>query len=204
MGKPTDRLPAYRDDPSYDDAVSLHTTAADDDIPDIANSTLAQPPAYTDDEEDESQPLVSNPYAVHLAGGTVVKTVNGVDHFFHADLDNDAAVLETFVRRWALIPPAKLVQIVGTHKQTTKVGNKNETKTITDFDLKLRLTEYLLTHSGQSAWSDLRPAENEDKTYRGTILKKRASASPTSLEDGSPGWQEWCRRFCADPARLKT
>jgi hypothetical protein len=204
MGKPSDRLPAYRDDPSLEDAVSLHTTAADDDIPDIADTTLAQPPAYTDEEEDESRPFVPNPYAVHLAGGTVVKTVNGVDHFFHAELDHDAAVLEAFVRRWALIPPAKLVQIVGTHKQTTKVGNKTETQTITDFDLKLRLTEYLLTHSGQSAWRELRPAENQDKTYRGTILKKRAQGTATTLEDGGPGWQEWIHRFCADPAKLKT
>jgi hypothetical protein len=204
MGKPTDRLPAYRDDPSLEDAVSLHTTAADGDIPELADNILAEPPAYTDEEGDESRPLVSNPYVQHLTGGTVVKTVKGVDRLFHQDLDNDASALELFVRRWALIPPAKLIQIVGTHKQTTKVGNKTETKTITDFDLKLRLTEYLFTHPGRSAWSELRTVENGEKTYRGTILKKRAEGNVTTLEDGKPGLKEWCHRFCADHAKLKT
>ena len=185
--------------------MSLHTTAADDDFPDLAADTLAQPPAYTDEVANESVTAITpNPY-VQEHTYTTLKTANDVELIVDQSLETDAGSLEAVIRRWAIIPPAKLVIIRGTHKQTTKNGDKKETQTVTDFELKLRLTEYLFTHPGKSAWHTLRTVENAEKTHRGTVLKKRVtSGEGIALEEGKPTLQEWCHRFCADHSKLKT
>lgn len=65
--------PAYRDDPSLEDAVSMHTTRADDDdIPDLGGA----PPSYTDVI---APPGVADRNPGYNMAEHVIKRVNDVD-----------------------------------------------------------------------------------------------------------------------------
>jgi hypothetical protein len=194
--------PAYRDDPSLEDAVSLHTTQGDDDILDVLEGA---PPAYTDSEGDAERAhpdLPANNFHVDS-----VKNCKGVDIVFDPRFDSDPVYAEHMLRNWAKIRPAQMIHIVGTHTETTRNGKKEEKSTVTDFDIKMRLTEYIIDgNSGIPV--PLRTAENNDKTYRGTVFKKRAkgangSTNDSMLEGGKPTLLEWCHLYCASHARMK-
>ena len=206
MSKPAEAPPpVYRDDASLQDAISLHTTPEDADAPEaMAGNILANPPAYSDEDGNEEGPWVHNPYADAQPSGVIMNSSKGIDIVINNLMDTDPHFLENTIRRASQVPPAKLIHIVGTHKQTTKVNGKNDVTIITDFDLKLRLTEYLFTHPGRSAWKELRTVENTDKTYRGTIFKKIVKSDEASIESGKPSLREWCHRYCANHSKLKT
>jgi hypothetical protein len=204
MGKPkTASPPSYRDDPSLEDAVSLHTTQGDDDILNVFQESA--PPAYTDEEGSSSAAHPSLPENnFHVDS---IKNVKGVDIVFDPRFDTDPVYAEHMLKNWAKIRPAQMIHIRGTHTQTVKNGNKEEKQTITDFDIKLRLTEYIIDGTG-SISVPLETAENNDKTYRGTVFKTRApgvkgSTSDAMLEGGKPTLLEWCHLYCASHAKMK-
>lgn len=199
MGKPAP--PPYRDDATLEDAVSLHTTQGEDDIIDVYDA----PPSYADNEAIRvASPtgVVENPYVIEP-----LKNCNGVDIIMDPRFDTDAVYAEQTIRKWSSIRPAQMIQIKGTHTQTVKNGNKEEKQTITDFDIKLRLTEYLLDAFGSAPRARMYTVNNNDKTHRGTIFKTRAKTpkggAADMLEAGKPELKEWCHLFCASHANLK-
>lgn len=195
----------YRDDPSLDDALSLHTTPDDTLESSLEPSDLALPPPYRDDEDevpDRNQvSLPINRYTLPMLDDKC-KRSNGMRYVI-GGFENDPKQIEWCLKRWAAVPPSKLVHIVGTHKETRKNGDKKEQISITDFDLKLRLTEYLFTYTAGNAWMELKTVENAEKTYRGSIIKKSEPAPAADLERPKAGLKEWCYRFDANHSPLK-
>ena len=203
--------PEYRDDP---DAVSLHTTPDDytyDDAPEIN-----LPPSYADSEADAAAPRPihhitppttrtdhNNP-SFRNGRPQICTTTTAMDPKY----DTDPASLEEALRHWATTAPVPLIYIMGTHKETTKRGDKKETRDITDFRVILNISHYL--HPNFSP-SDISPmslvtASNGEKTHRGTILKARAPGYKQDLEVGgapAPTLKEWTHRFCASSSPLR-
>ena len=204
--------PGYRDDP---DAVSLHTTPDDyayDDAPEFN-----EPPSYADSEAgaaaaprapihhipppttrtDHSRP------AFHNGKPQVCTTTTYMDPRY----DSDPVFLETALRSFASTAPVPLIYIMGTHKETTKRGDKKETHDVTDFRIVLNISSYLHPNFSPSDTStmNLATASNGEKTHRGTVLKKRAPGAKQDIEVGSPSptLTEWCHRFCASTSPLR-
>ncbi|KAF2398395.1 hypothetical protein EJ06DRAFT_480528 [Trichodelitschia bisporula] len=192
MGAPKSASPpSYRDDPSLDDAVSLHTTP-DQDAPDLESL-----PAYSDEVEGAalSAPGVTlNRYIIQP-----FKHQKGIDIIFDPKFDTDPLYAERTIHDWAQIPPNLQIRILGTHTQTTKRGDKEEKETVTDFDVKVRLSEYL-TYG--PLWRQMQTVENNERVHRGTIWRKALRGK--HLEDGKSNLNEWCHRFCASHARLRS
>jgi hypothetical protein len=220
MGRNARPAEEYRDDP---DAVSLHTTPDDytyDDAPEITGL----PPSYADSEGDNA-PLVpahppairhqppptglprmdhENAYTMTRGKPKVFETYDMMDTRY----DTDPEYLEQGIDDMVKVPPTPLIYIIGTHKETTRNGDKKETKEITDFRIVLNLQDYIWP----SAWEEghdipmrFSTVTNGEKTYRGTILKKRAPGFKQDIEIGSeaPTLREWCHRYCASPSRLR-
>jgi len=209
MGQPSKSQapPAYRDDPSLDDSVSLHTTPSDilelaaDTDADAEPNSLALPPPYSDDTDPHATTLPVNHYVLPTLDAA--KKRSDGTHILINDYQGDPDYLEWSVRRWTAVPPAKMVDILGTHKETTKTKDKSEQKTVTDFHIKLRLTEYLFTHPGKSSVMQLKTVENHENAYRGTIFKNVDRGSAADLERTKPSLREWCHRFDASHSKLK-
>lgn len=219
MGKPaTSPLPGISGSSSDADAVSLHTQPGDrvydDDVPELQSDDL--PPLYSDIEPETSAnapllPTLHNPdYVLDLLhDDSSLHTVDantGAEFFISARLDNDAKVLERQVKLSATKPPRPSVRILGTHSQTVKEKGKSEKKTITDFDVSVDLTPYLFSDATRGvSWTALRTVEDNEKTRRGTILRKRAPGVKRDIEitNPKPTLAEWCHRYCASHTGVK-
>jgi hypothetical protein len=120
--------------------------------------------------------------------------------------DTDPEYLANAVKQWAAVPPMKIVSIKGTHTQTRSTGkNKTDKETIVDFDIRLRLTEYLFTHPGLSAWREIDLVDNGAKAHRGTVFKVKGERLAADLEQQcKPSLMEWCHRYCANHSTVKT
>lgn len=217
MGKPTTPnshlapppYKPYRDDPSLADAVSLHTSPEHGqdllDLPESSGAdTLAQPPPYQDDPTNS---VAETPVTLsHNAHRNVVlddckKRSDGT--YILIDYDPNPEILNWQIQQWQSWPPAQMIRIYGYHRKTTKTSDgKSETNDVTDFDIKLRLTEYFFTHPGRSVWTRLDVVENDVKTHRGTILRKKSKLArdPEALK---PSLLQWCHQFCASHHQLK-
>ncbi|KAI1171091.1 hypothetical protein F4777DRAFT_566697 [Nemania sp. FL0916] len=222
MGRPK------RQDEPYSDAMSLHSSAGDsssvpapyidDDAPELDINDL--PPNYSDVPA-PSEVSVSIPMPMPMIGSAMNETVRPddfgakvvVDHesgdqSWVASSIEDPARLEDYINRLAVSPPRPYMKLVGTHTATTRDSKgKEEKNTVTDFDVMVELTPYLFSDAAyRESWSRLRTAEDGEKTYRGTILARRA-VGDRSIEgvghDLQHPLQEWCHRFAASPAGLK-
>jgi hypothetical protein len=205
MGIAPNTIERYTDDATAEhDALSLHTNPAEQGDSGLAAETLAVPPPYSDNDQDASDGVTFNSHAVPIAGQLVTHS-NGSVCVWNECYDIDPEFLDAAVRRWAAVPPVKTIEIKGTHTQTTKSSNnKTEKETIVDFHLKLRLTEYLFTHPGRSAWHELDLVDNGSKTYRGTVFRTNGERVSADLERAKPTLKEWCHRYCANHSKLKT
>ncbi|KAF2633878.1 hypothetical protein BU25DRAFT_14377 [Macroventuria anomochaeta] len=203
--------PEYRDDP---DAVSLHTTPEDytyDDAPE-----LNEPPSYADSEADAAAPRAP----IHHVPPPTTRTdhnspsfrngkpqVCSTTTYMDARYDSDPVFLETALRSFASTAPVPLMYIMGTHKETTKRGDKKETHDVTDFRIVLNMSSYLHPNfsSSDTSTMNLVTASNGEQTHRGTVLKKRAPGVKQDIEVGSPApsLTEWCHRFCASTSALR-
>ncbi|KAH6616404.1 hypothetical protein C7974DRAFT_365703 [Boeremia exigua] len=210
MGR-TAPVPEYRDEP--EDAVSLHTTPDDYAYSDAASPT--SPPSYADSEADAAAPRApiyhtppptsrtdhSNP-AFRNGKPTVCTTSTHMDPRY----DTDPIYLESAVRSLAAAPPVPLIYIMGTHTETTRRGDKKETREVTDFRLVLSLAGYLHPNfaPGDTSPMQLTTAANKESTHRGTVFKARAPGA-RDLEDAgpAPSLTEWCHRFCASASPLR-
>ncbi|KAF2998136.1 hypothetical protein E8E13_001395 [Curvularia kusanoi] len=203
--------PEYRDDP---DAVSLHTTPDDyayDDAPEVN-----LPPSYADSEADAAAPR-----PIHHITPSTTRTDHSQPSFRNGkpqicttstvmdpQYDTDPACLEAALRSWALTAPVPLIYIMGTHRETTKRGDKKETHDVTDFRIVLNIAPYLHPNfsPNDSSPMTLVTASNGEKTHRGTVLKTRAPGVKQDLEVGSgpaPTLTEWAHRFCASSSPLR-
>lgn len=202
--------PEYRDDP---DAVSLHTTPDDytyDDAPE-----LNEPPSYADSEAGAApRPILQhvpppttrtdhNSPAFRNGKPQVCDTTTYMDPRY----DTDPVFLENALRSFANSAPVPLIYIMGTHKETTKRGDKKETHDVTDFRIVLNISSYLHPNFAATDASSMNlvTALNGEKTHRGTILKKRAPGVKQDIEVGTqaPTLTEWCHRFCASTSALR-
>ena len=199
-----------------DDAVSLHTQAeryVDDDAPELGDDDL--PPLYDDDEHgggSSSAPLLPlgvAPHSVHENLEFHQKDAkDGAQYYMDTRLDHDPEFLETQIQLWAQSPPRPFVRLHGTHTQRVRREGKNKDETVTDFDVNVELTPYLYSDPvNRVSWTDLRTAEDWEKVRRGTVLSKRASGGHRDIEPGNipkPTLSEWCHRYCASHAGLKS
>jgi hypothetical protein len=219
MGKPsTSPVPGIAGSSSDADAVSLHTQPGDrlydDDVPELQGDDL--PPLYSDIEAEANAdapllPTIHNPSyvlgALDATGIRVVDANSGDECLINTRLDKDPKILERQIQLSATKPPRPSVRILGTHSQTVKENGKSEKKTITDFDVSLELTPYLFSDATRGvSWTKLRTVENNEKARRGTILRKRAPGVKRDLEvsDPKPTLAEWCHRYCASHAGVKS
>ncbi|KAL2133812.1 hypothetical protein VTI74DRAFT_1618 [Chaetomium olivicolor] len=219
MGKPgAPPFPGIAGSSSDTDAVSLHTHPGDralhDDVPELQPDDL--PPLYSDIEpEAANAPLLPNTFAPSYVsealndgrGWFMTDANSGTQYIIHRCLDTDPKLLESQIQRSATKPPRPYVRILGTHTKTVSENGKRERKTVTDFDVSLELTPYLFSDATRGvSWRELRTVENNQKTRRGTILQKRAPGVKRDLEvsDTKPTLAEWCHRYCASHAAVKS
>lgn len=207
--------PEYRDDP---DAVSLHTTPDDytyDDAPEISDLP-GLPPTYADSEAG----VAPRPTIRHVPPPTSRTNHNSpsfrngkpqvcsTSTYMDARYDSDPVFLESALRTFASSAPVPFIYIMGTHKETTKRGDKKETHDITDFRIVLNISSYLHPNFATSDTSSMTlvPVSNGTKTHRGTILKTRAPGAKQDIElsTPTPTLTEWCHRFCASTSPLRT
>jgi hypothetical protein len=213
------------------DALSLHSNYNvgslpgedemyyDDDPPELNNDDL--PPLYTDSVEDTpisvANPLLPSDIPVSTWAGApklhLKDSANGNEFYIDRRLDTDPSYLEKHVDYLSHFPPRPYVQLRGTHRETKKKGEKTETETFVDFDVKVDLTPFLYSDiNRQASWRELHTVDNLAKVRRGTVLKTRApgfggkSTGAVQLETGNgpPSLQEWCHRYCASHAGLKS
>nr|POF01041.1 hypothetical protein CFP56_20989 [Quercus suber] len=231
MGKPSAQqlsrpltAQSYSDDPSSDDALSLHTTGDEsgyDDTPQL--------PSYADSEAsnanlqsrlgERSYPVESPPtdeYSIirepqrttpfsrnHKKPVDISETSIRMD----AQLNEPDALYDYITNYLRHVHPQPTIRIYGYHQATTYRNNKKETERVVDFDIAFGLGHYLRPEQDRNhGWSTSRVASNGDKTYRGTIWRVRAPGSTQDIDVGSPPWRDlraWCNDFCTSPSALK-
>ncbi|CAK7206802.1 hypothetical protein SEUCBS139899_009608 [Sporothrix eucalyptigena] len=132
-------------------------------------------------------------------------------------VDDQVRNLVNIVKTWAQIPPRPFVQLRGTHNETVDNNKgKKENREIVDFDVKVELTPYLYSDvRTYRSWRELRTPDNRERRRRGTVFKRQAPevSGPPRLEDteqgaiadadSKPTLEDWCRRYCEDPSKLR-
>ena len=208
--------PAYTD---YTADTTLTEPYRDgDDVDDVVDL----PPRYTDlpPEPPLTAPLVPlhSPVKPIKCYGSPEE---GNEAYMDPRLDEDPEYLQQWLEYLAEFPPRPFIRIEGEHTETERKKDKDERKTVVDFDVKLELTAFLYRDvKTRNAWRTVRTVENTENVRRGTVLRKRAKGyrcqrsrrdtGPISLgDDGEsaepkPSLMEWCHRYCASHAGLKT
>lgn len=116
-------------------------------------------------------------------------------------ITSDPNLLQDFVASEARLMPSPTVRMMGTHTVTRRRDNKNETETVTDFDITVSAADLLA-----SPWRRIRVVENSTKAYRGGRTRSIATGFKADSQSTcyTPSLQEWCHRFCASSTSLKT
>lgn len=128
-------------------------------------------------------------------------------YYIDRRLSTDPTFLQDQITKLSHVPPRPRLQIRGTHKQAVKKGDRTETRTIVDFDVQLELTYLLYTDiHAPRAWRQLKTVTNFEKVRRGTVFTTRAPGFGGSgvAEEGQPGLDAWCHRFCASHYGLRS
>lgn len=204
--------PSVRLGESSDDAFSLHSTTAQDPFFDNDPTELQDddlPPLYTDDPNGTSGLLDPLAPSVERLVSPYLKDATGHEYYIDRRLDTDPTFLQRHMEACALSPPRPFVHLRGTHSESVRRDGKTQNETRVDFDIKYELTPHLYrdVRTGTS-WRELRAADPFAKVRRGTVLPTRApgfgGASGGAVEAGKAGLEEWCHRYCASHAGLKT
>lgn len=213
----------YRDDP---DAVSLHTTPDDaryaDDTPDL-HDTNVSPPTYTetthyvDPADGRFDQNGINPVQTHFAGTSTTRSVFGKNktriagehvRMIHTPADTDPQYLQEWVEYMSRQAPSPYIDIVGTHsEQRRESDGKKKRVEVTDFRISINLRNYLWPNFrvNDPTMMQLRTVDNGEKTWRGTVFKKRAPGATGNIEVGEikPTLEEWCHRYCASSSKTR-
>ena len=204
--------------------MSLHTQPGDayldDDAPELEANDL--PPLYSDIEDlaaagssssSAAAPLLSDPTlpgsGIEPATSFLRDGNTGATYYVDRRLDEDASVLQFHVEElWGLAPPRPSVRLHGTHWREVREGGKTKRERVTDFDVRVDLTPYLFSDAAaRHSWRRLRTVENGERARRGGMFRSRAPGAVQSIEVGAPDkptLREWCHRYCASHAGLKT
>ncbi|KAH7035414.1 uncharacterized protein B0I36DRAFT_360788 [Microdochium trichocladiopsis] len=102
-------------------------------------------------------------------------------------LSQNPGALAGLVRTLAAVPPKPMITLQG------KRGNK------VDFNVKLNLFNLLVPRDPGLRMDYLRLVGSDEMAFRGGA---QAALKPDLTSDG--GLEEWCDRFCKDPATVKT
>lgn len=191
---------------TQDDGTSLYTQQSEDEMNDT-------PPAYSDASGSASEPLLLRP--VHRETrkhGDVrpFKQYDELEMIMDSRFDSDPVYAEDMVREWCTIPAQQMIRIRGTHNDESRGAMKNE-KTVVDFDVQVPLVDYITNHSGGNAWSQLQIAGNDEKVYRGGVLKSKGPVMKKGpdteallTEHPRLSLTAWMHLFCASHAQLKS
>lgn len=116
-------------------------------------------------------------------------------------LSSDPDLLQDFVAIEARVMPNPTVRMMGTHTETRYRDKREESTTVTDFDITVSLANLLV-----SPWRRTRVVENGVKAYRGGRTRSNGKGFKVDIEETRPppSLKEWCHRFCASSASLKT
>ncbi|RGP79898.1 hypothetical protein FLONG3_1969 [Fusarium longipes] len=122
--------------------------------------------------------------------------------------DADPEFLDGWVRMMAKHPPTPYIHITGTHKETKRDSDgKSKREEVTDFRIMVNMQNYLWPNFnvGVLTSTKLETVEPGQKTYRGTVLKKRQKGTKGGIEVGhaKPSLKEWCHRYCAKATGTK-
>ncbi|KAJ2902994.1 putative abc transporter protein [Zalerion maritima] len=206
----------------------------------VVTADIDLPPSYNEVPQPElavrpaahGQMAARLPSAIDGIEDSLFKKDSNSGHEYYVDkrLDEDPILLEQAVRYWATLPPRQYMRIKGTHTETHRRSkDKTETKTVTDFDVRVEITPYLYRDPEQRvSMCTPRTVDNHEKVRRGTCLRKygglhdkknrKKSArrgrielgdgdgqdGPVLGDDKKPTLPEWCHRYCANHAGLKT
>ncbi|KYK57219.1 uncharacterized protein DCS_04226 [Drechmeria coniospora] len=214
MGDPDADTPSHAGESTA--AISLYPTAAPpaDGMRYMDDPTLALdgidddlPPLYTDHEEFVDGESSRGPVDPLMPrGGAELVRPFGQDadgtttYYVDARLDSDPKFLLDHITRLAALPPRPFVRLRGTHRERRREQGKDRPASarVVDFDVRVELTHLLYTDIGrQQSWRSLVTASNFEKVRRGTVRAQRAP------EEGVPGVEQWCHRFCASAAGLR-
>ncbi|KAL8682112.1 MAG: hypothetical protein Q9186_001817 [Xanthomendoza sp. 1 TL-2023] len=116
-------------------------------------------------------------------------------------LTSDPVICQAFIEVKAQVTVRPTVRLIGTHTETRRRDKKDETTSITDFDINVPLGGLLAEE-----WARTKIVENSQKAYRGGILRQVDPRMKAHAEAAAtvPSLQEWCHRFCASSARAKS
>ncbi|KAK2060590.1 hypothetical protein LY76DRAFT_591256 [Colletotrichum caudatum] len=221
LDQPTDAYSLHTNDPYFDDVVAAASSSS-------SSSAAAHdlPPSYTDEPQDQSS--TSKRHPVTLATTALLADeagpspllfrkdpVTGAEIHTSRRLDTDPTYLESHITALAQLPPRPYVRLRGTHTESVrKRDDKTDSKTVVDFDVRLDLTPFLYRDiTARRSWRELRTVDNFQKVRRGTVFPTRApgfggasSSSHAAADDGNgqPTLREWCHRYCASHAGLKS
>ncbi|MCJ1464818.1 hypothetical protein MMC07_003432 [Pseudocyphellaria aurata] len=110
-------------------------------------------------------------------------------------MSSDPSRLQDFIASEARLMPNPTVRIMGIHTETDYRDKREESTTVTDFDITVSLANLLV-----SPWRRTRVVGNGVMTYRGGRMRSNAKDRICP----APSLKEWCHRFCASYASLKT
>ncbi|KAM0372084.1 hypothetical protein ACHAO7_008449 [Fusarium culmorum] len=194
--------------PSYDDAITEDTHT---------NTNTNTPPHFSDavllNFEGEFFTGVTKPeghyaYTSKRIGKKRTTIGDEVVHLQDARSDADPDFLQEWVTMMAKHPPTPYIHITGTHQETRRdKDGKSKRDEVTDFRIMINMQNYLWPNfsPGNYTTTTLETAEPGQKTYRGTVLKKRQEGSKGDIEVGQdkPSLKEWCHRYCAKATGTK-
>jgi hypothetical protein len=205
MGR-IDPPPPVNNNSIADDGISLYTQQSEDEMNDT-------PPAYSDSSVSAYEPLLNRPEDQPTRKDAEPKTFKQLEEMemlMDSRFDDDPVYAEELVREWSSIPAEQIIRIRGTHTDGSR-GATNSDKTVVDFDIKIPLADYLVDQSRHNQWSDIRLAENGEKTYRGGVLKSRGpvrrqgpDAEALLPEYPKLSLTAWMHLYCASHAPLKS
>lgn len=215
----THLLVAYQDEPDHDDGGSASSS-----IPLRGQVPLEdeEPPPYTDvsparaerqvDAIHTQRPSPPNPLSEYnpsneysnfnILSCKIDKSDKGsTKSIISSDLASDPKALATFVANEKRAMPNPLIRMLGTHTETRRRDKRDETVTVTDFDISVSASDLLA-----SPWRRTRVIDNGVKAYRGGRTKSTATGFKADLlsTHAPPSLEEWYHRFCASSAGLKT
>lgn len=106
------------------------------------------------------------------------------------------------IRRWLVEenkkPPRVFIRVSGSHNERRRNGNKTETSSVTDFDLKMDVTNCLLEFYGVME-PTLALVDPGEKAHRGRGVFKSVAKD---LEDMGTV-RDWADQYCEDQSMLK-
>lgn len=111
--------------------------------------------------------------------------------------------LYTMIKTQARYPPSYYVQIHGSHTETRRNGNKETKDKITDFIIRINITNLL----GGLGSGEVELLPDNKRGYRGTRIPSLKPTVGEALDEEAGRMDElklWCDRYVADPSKLKS